>query len=103
MDFIRRLDPIILLATLILVGFGIVMVYSASFAVAEERMEDPYHFLKKQAVAGALGIGLMLLAAKLNYRYWQSLALILLLGSAALLGLLFVPGMSQEIGGLNGG
>ena len=54
MDFIRRMNPILLFSTLGLVGFGIVMVYSASFPVGTERMGDPYHFLKKQAFAATL-------------------------------------------------
>ncbi len=99
MDFIRRMDPILLLSTLALVGFGIVMVYSASFPVGTERMGDPYHFLKKQAFAALLGIGLMLLAARLNYRLWQVLAIPLLIGSIGLLFLVFVPGLRQQIGG----
>ena len=99
MDFIRRMDPILLLSTLALVGFGIVMVYSASFPVGAERMGDPYHFLKKQAFAAILGIGFLLGAARLNYRLWQVLALPLLIGSIALLFLVFVPGVRQQIGG----
>ena len=99
MDFIRRMDPILLLSTLALVGFGIVMVYSASFPVGTERMGDPYHFLKKQAIAAVLGIGLMLLSARLNYRLWQVLAIPLLIGSIGLLFLVFVPGLRQQIGG----
>jgi cell division protein FtsW len=99
MDFIRRMDRILLLSTLALVGFGIVMVYSASFPVGTERMGDPYHFLKKQAIAAALGIGLLVLGARLNYRYWQPLALPLLVGSILLLFLVFVPGLRQQIGG----
>ena len=99
MDFIRRMDPILLLSTLALVGFGIVMVYSASFPVGAERMGDPYHFLKKQAFAAILGIGFLLVAARLNYRLWQVLALPLLIGSIALLFLVFVPGVRQQIGG----
>jgi cell division protein FtsW len=99
MDFIRRLDPILLLSTLILVGFGVVMVYSASFAVADQRLGDPYHFLKKQAIAAGLGIVLLLLAARMNYHLWQTLSLPLLLASLVLLGVLIVPGMRHEIGG----
>lgn len=99
MDFIRRMDPILLLSTLALVGFGIVMVYSASFPVGTERMGDPYHFLKKQAIAATLGIGLLVLGARMNYRYWQPLALPLLIGSIVLLFLVFVPGLRQQIGG----
>jgi cell division protein FtsW len=99
MNFIRRLDPIFLFCTLGLVGIGIVMVYSASFPVGMERMGDPFHFLKKQALAGALGIGLLLLAARMNYRVWQVLAIPLLLGSIVCLFLVFVPGLRQQIGG----
>jgi cell division protein FtsW len=99
MDFIRRMDPILLFCTLGLAGIGIVMVYSASFPVGMERMGDPFHFLKKQAIAGALGIGLLLLAARMNYRYWQVLAIPLLLGSIVCLFLVFVPGLRQQIGG----
>jgi cell division protein FtsW len=99
MDFIRKLDPILLLSTLILVGFGVVMVYSASFAVADQRLGDPYHFLKKQAMAAGLGIVLLFLAARMNYRVWQTLSLPLLLASLVLLGVLIVPGMRHEIGG----
>ena len=99
MDFIRRMDPMLLLSTLALVGFGIVMVYSASFPVGTERMGDPYHFLKKQAVAAALGIGLLVFGARMNYRYWQPLALPLLIASIILLVLVFVPGLRQQIGG----
>ena len=99
MDFFRKLDPILLLSTLILVGFGIVMVYSASFAVADERMGDPYFFLKKQALAAGLGIILLVLAARMNYHLWQALSLPLLLASVVLLGALILPGMRREIGG----
>lgn len=99
MDFIRRLDPILLLSALILVGSGIVMVYSASFAVADERQGDPYHFLKKQAMAAGVGIVLLFLAARVNYHLWQTLAIPLLLVSLALLGVLILPGMRHEIGG----
>jgi len=93
------MDPILLFCTLGLTGIGIVMVYSASFPIGTERMGDPFHFLKKQAMAGALGIGLLLLAARMNYRYWQALAIPLLLGSIVCLGLVFVPGLRQQIGG----
>ncbi|HSR11907.1 MAG TPA: FtsW/RodA/SpoVE family cell cycle protein, partial [Thermodesulfobacteriota bacterium] len=99
MDFVRRLDPLLLIPALALMAFGIVMVYSASFAVAEQRMADPYHFLKKQAIAAAIGVVLLLVAARVHYRLWQFLAIPLLLLTVALLGALILPGMRHEIGG----
>jgi len=99
MDFLRRLDPVLLFSTLILVGLGIVMVYSASFAIAQQRVGDPYHFLKKQALVAVLGMGLMFFAARMDYHRWQTLAPFLLTGSILLLVLLLLPWFRREIGG----
>lgn len=95
----RRFDTLLLVTVMALVGLGIVMVYSASFAVAGQRFGDSYHFLKKQAIAAALGIPLMFFMAKMNYQRWQFLALPLLLLSLVLLGILILPGWRHEVGG----
>jgi cell division protein FtsW len=95
----RRMDFLLLITVLILVSLGIVMVYSASFAIAGERFRDAYHFLKKQAMAAGLGVALMILAAKLDYHRWQALAVPLLVLSAGLLGILIFPGLRHEVGG----
>jgi cell division protein FtsW len=95
----RRLDILLLITVLVLVSLGIIMVYSASFAIAGERFRDAYHFLKKQAMAAGLGMVLMILAAKLDYHRWQALAIPLLVLSAGLLGVLIFPGLRHEVGG----
>jgi cell division protein FtsW len=95
----RRMDPLLLFAVLILVGLGIIMVYSASFVIAGQRFGDPYHFLKKQAVAAGLGISLLFLAARIDYHRWRILAVPLLLLSGFLLLLLILPGIRHQIGG----
>ncbi len=99
MNFWRRIDPLLLISVMILVGIGVVMVYSASFVVAGQRLGDPYHFLKKQAGFALLGILLMFLASRLDYHRWQILAIPFLALSAALLAVLILPGMRHEIGG----
>jgi len=95
----RRFDSLLLITVMVLVGLGIVMVYSASFVIAGQRFGDSYHFLKKQAMAAALGIGLMFFLARLNYRRLKILAIPLLLVSLVLLGVLILPGMRHEVGG----
>jgi cell division protein FtsW len=95
----RRFDPLLLITAMILVSLGIVMVYSASFVIAGQRFGDSYHFLKKQAMAAALGIALMFCVAKMDYHRWQILALPLLALSGLLLGILILPGIRHEIGG----
>jgi cell division protein FtsW len=49
-------DVPLLFAVLFLVGIGIVMVYSASSAVASERFGSDAFFLKRQAVYSLIGI-----------------------------------------------
>ncbi len=95
----RGQDPILLVTSLSLVGLGIVMVYSASFVVAGQRFGDPYYFLKKQAVAAGMGVGLMFLISRIDYRRWQSFAAPLLILSGLLLIALILPGLRREIGG----
>jgi cell division protein FtsW len=89
----------LLIPVTILAGLGIVMVYSASFAIAGQRFGDSYLFLKKQAMAAGLGMALMFCLAKLDYHRWQTLAFPLLALSGVLLGILILPGLRHEIGG----
>ena len=49
-------DIALLFPVLFLVGIGIVMVYSASSAIAVEAAKPDYHFLRRQAIFGMIGI-----------------------------------------------
>ena len=48
--------------------FGLVMIYSASAVIAMEKYGSPHYFLLRQALAAALGIGLMLAVMHVDYR-----------------------------------
>jgi cell division protein FtsW len=48
--------------------FGLVMIYSASAVIAMEKHGAPHHFLLRQALAAALGLGGMLAVMRLDYR-----------------------------------
>lgn len=92
-------DPILLGAVLLLVGFGLVMVYSASAIAAQDKLGDSFYFLKRQAAAAGLGLFAMAVAMKLGYRRMARLAYPLLLVSIVLLGLVLVPGVGTAVGG----
>ena len=51
-----------------LLGLGLVMVWSASSALAQERHGNPYHFLVKQALWARLGLAAMVAALRIDYR-----------------------------------
>src|SRR5260370_27967386 len=72
--------------TTTLVGVGLVMLFSASAVMAKERYGSAYEFLLKQLVWAVAGLGVMVLAMKVDYRRLESSALVfLLLGFTPLL------------------
>lgn len=64
-------DKFLFLATLLLVGASVVMVYSASAVIAMERYQQPYLFLFKQASWALLGVLLLYLVMRIDYRNYQ--------------------------------
>ena len=79
-------DKVLFTATLLLVCVSIVMVYSASAVVALERYQQPYLFLTKQALWSVLGLAVLAVAMRVDYRTYRNEAFIwCLLGAVALL------------------
>src|SRR4051794_41676497 len=82
----RELDSrLLILVTLALVAFGLVMVYSATSAAAAVGGKDPSYYLKRQGIYAALGIVLMMVAQRWDYRRLRTLAPLLIGGSLFLL------------------
>jgi cell division protein FtsW len=65
-------DRILFTATLLLVCASIVMVYSASALVALERFQQPYLFLTKQALWAVLGLAVLAIAMRVDYRTYRN-------------------------------
>jgi len=63
-------DKVLFLLTLLLVGAGLVMVYSASAAQAQasSRYQTQYYFLYRQAAFAAIGLLGLLVAMRMDYR-----------------------------------
>lgn len=90
-------DSVLFLAAIVLLGFGIVMVYSASAILAMDRFHDPYFFLKKQAFWAVLGLAVLWGTMSVDYRRWRHFVIPLLALAFGLLVLVLVVG--QEING----
>ena len=74
----------VLLICLVLVGIGLVMVYSSSSVLAAVRFGDSSLFLKKQFIRVLIGITLMLGLAQAPLYWWARFSrLIMLLGEEA--------------------
>jgi cell division protein FtsW len=76
---------IIILVTLALVAFGVVMVYSATSASAAVGGANPNYYLERQVAYAFLGIVLMVIAQRWDYRRLRMLAPTLVLVSIVLL------------------
>jgi len=92
-------DPVILISVLLLIGIGLVAVYSASSILAEERLGDHYYYLKRHIVFCLFGLLLMILAKNTNYLLYRRFVYFFLGSSLILLFLLLVPGLGVKVGG----
>ena len=77
---------------LALLSFGLLMLYSAGYAVALYRRGDAYTYIRPQLLFAALGAVAMYMASRIDYHIWHKLAWPLLGISLALLVIvLFMP------------
>jgi cell division protein FtsW len=101
-------DQLLFLATVVLVCLSVVMVYSASAVVAMNRYQQPYLFLTKQLMWATLGLTLMWLVMRIDYRVYRDQAFIwtcLGVVSLGLIAVMFSPPVNNakrwfSIGGL---
>ena len=57
---------------LLLVLFGLVMVFSASAVMAKETLGSPYSYVGRQAVWALLGMGALTLLMRVDYRHYNN-------------------------------
>lgn len=93
----RDPDFALLLVTLLLLGFGLIMVFSASYIVAEESLGDPYFFLRRQAVWVAFGLAGLFFFARFPYWKLRRLSPFLVLANFLLLAAVYLPGIGLEL------
>ncbi len=89
----KRIDVILLIAVIILVLIGIMMVYSSSSYRGAERYNDPFQFVKQHILRVVIGLILLFIVSKIDYRMFYIVAPFLFLIG---LGLLFLALMSPE-------
>ena len=86
---------ILVLVTLALVAFGLVMVYSATSASATISNGDPNSYLKRQGIYAAIGLVLLFVFSRINFRSLKKLAPMLVVGSLMLAIAISVFGRSE--------
>ncbi len=91
-------DYSLLFIILFLVGFGLVMIYSASSYNATVEMDDAMYFLIHQGGAAAVGIGAMVVVSWIPYHFWERFAVLGYIVSIILILLVLTP-LGREVNG----
>ena len=89
-------------STLLLLALGLVMVYSASIAMAEASAHTGYrawYFLARHAAFLAVGLAAAFVAFQVPVKVWQRGAIWLFIGGALLLVLVLIPGIGKSVNG----
>jgi cell division protein FtsW len=95
----RYIDRGLLISVLLLMGLGLVIMMSASVAVAEKNYGDIYHFLNRQLIFVGLGSVVALLVYRIKTQFWQSFGVKLLPVVILLLIAVLLPGIGKEVNG----
>jgi rod shape determining protein RodA len=89
-----QVDPYLLIATFLLIGYGLVMTYSVT---AESRTftGDPMQFVLRGALWAAIGLAVMVAVAMFDYAWLGTLAPVAYLGTLGLLAAVLVLGQES--------
>ena len=67
-------DYSLLFIVLFLLGFGLIMIYSASSYEAYDSHGDAAYYMKKQLIANIIGLVFMMVIANIPYTFWERFA-----------------------------
>ena len=74
-------ELLLLISVIVISLFGLIMIYSASYIWAEYKFNDAFKFVKNQGIFFIVGVILMIIISKIDYRKYYEKANLLLLGS----------------------
>jgi cell division protein FtsW len=92
------MDVALCAVVIALLGFGVVMVYSASVIEATVVFRDPQYFLKRQAVYAGVAFAVMLVMSRIDYHLWRRFTYPIL-GVVTALMIMSVVGFGHTGGG----
>lgn len=90
----QQMDWMLLAVVASLLAFGVISVYSASYADAQRQTGNGAYYFLRQMMWATLGVGAMTAAAVIDYRVWRRFSIPIM--AVALLGLLAVLVLSEK-------
>ena len=95
----RRTDVVLLAVTFLLLTIGLVMIYSTSAVLAQDRYGDSLYFLKRQMAWAGLGLLALWLGWYIPYRVQQRFTMPAVFCTLVVLILVILPQFGREVGG----
>ena len=90
-----HIDGPLTMLTLLLLLMGLVVLFSASYAVAYRDFGDYTHYFTRQAIFAVAGVAVMLVLSKFNYHKLHYLAIPALIAAVVLLATIKIPGLKS--------
>ena len=91
----KRIHIYLFFAVLLLVTFGIIMIYSSSYIWAEYKFNDAYKYVKQQSLFAIIGAILMIIVSKIDYKIYYKKAWPIFICSIILLIFVLIPGIGS--------
>ena len=89
----KKIDWTLLISVIIICFFGILMIYSASYVWAEYKYGDALKYVKNQGLFFVIGLILMIIISKIDYKIYLKKSNLILLICLILLILVLIPGI----------
>ncbi len=89
----KSMELTLFISVILISIFGIIMIYSSSYIWAEYKYNDPYKYLKNQSLFFVIGIFLMVIVSKIDYKKNFKYPNKILLACIILLILVLIPGV----------
>ena len=91
----RRIDYVLIITVAALLIVGLMMVYSSTFDLAYKDFGDPGYFFRRQVLWTVLGLVALIVLARIDYHFWQRMAILLMVGALLLLGIVLLVGNTR--------
>lgn len=92
------IDYLLVITVSALTIIGLMMIFSTTFYLGYQLHDQPTYFFVRQLIWVALGIGALVVTAKLEYHVWLKFSIPLMAGTVLALGMVLLIG-SEKFGG----
>ena len=89
----KNFNWLLFISVIVISVFGVIMIYSASYIWAEYKYGDALKYVKNQGLFLIIGIILMYIISKIDYKFYMKKSNLILAGCIVLLILVLIPGV----------